>query len=106
MQSIGCSALARYDVYDNPAEGALLLDIQADLLSELSSRVVVPLIPKSEHKQAERLNPVFCVGDEDWVMLTQYLSAVPKSVLKNKVGNLDEEHDKIVAALDMLFQGF
>jgi toxin CcdB len=98
--------LARYDIYDNPAEGALLLDVQANLLSELSTRVVVPLFSKTTHKPAERLNPVFRIGDGEWVMFTQYLSAIPKSVLKNKVGNLDKEHDKIVAALDMLFQGF
>ncbi len=98
--------LAKYDVYDNPAEGGLLLEVQADVLSEFSSRVVVPLVPGIHHRPVDRLNPVFKIGDAEWVMFTQYLTAVPKSVLKEKIGHLGGEHDRIVAALDMLFQGF
>jgi hypothetical protein len=31
---------------------------------------------------------------------------VPKSVLRERIANLADRHDRIVAALDMLFQGF
>jgi toxin CcdB len=34
--------MARFDVYRNPAGAGCLLDIQADLLSHLNTRVVVP----------------------------------------------------------------
>lgn len=105
-QSTGRSALARYDVYANADEGGLLLDIQADLLSDLTTCVVVPLVPKSGNIAADRLNPVFNLGGQEWMMWTQYLSAVPKSVLKVRIDNLAGEHDRIIAALDMLFQGF
>ena len=39
--------MARFDAYPRP-DGApgLLLDVQADLMSHLSTRVVVPLLPK------------------------------------------------------------
>lgn len=105
-QGTGRSALARYDVYENAVEGGLLLDLQADLLSDLTTRVVVPLVVKSGNIAAERLNPVFDIGEQEWVMWTQYLSAVPKSILKVRIDNLAGEHDRIIAALDMLFQGF
>lgn len=40
------------------------------------------------------------------VMATQFLSAIPLSALGETVQNLSSEHDAIVAALDMIFQGF
>ena len=37
--------MARFDVYRNSAGEGFLLDVQADLLSYLNTRVVVPLLP-------------------------------------------------------------
>ena len=39
-------------------------------------------------------------------MATQFIAAVPASILLERITSLSEEHDRIVAALDMLFQGF
>jgi hypothetical protein len=39
-------------------------------------------------------------------MMTQYLSAVPVSLLNAPAGRLEAQFDRITAALDMLFQGF
>ena len=39
--------MARYDVYANPNADGYLLELQTDLLDELKTRVVVPLIPSS-----------------------------------------------------------
>ena len=51
--------MARFDFYVN-SEGGYLLDVQANLMSELNTRVVIPLMPRaSAPKPAERLNPVF-----------------------------------------------
>ena len=50
--------MAGYDVYPNPSGGGYLLDIQADLLSELNTRVVVPLLPSFEKvRLVRKLNP-------------------------------------------------
>ncbi len=38
--------MARYDVYSNPG-GGYVLDVQADLLDELKTRIVIPLIIKT-----------------------------------------------------------
>jgi toxin CcdB len=35
--------MARYDLYRNEREGIYLLDVQADLLDHLNTRVIVPL---------------------------------------------------------------
>ncbi|WP_352695348.1 CcdB family protein [Mesorhizobium sp. M0152] len=39
-------------------------------------------------------------------MVTQFISALTASELADAEGNLSKHHDDIVAALDMLFQGF
>ncbi|WHT44593.1 CcdB family protein [Ochrobactrum sp. SSR] len=53
--------MARYDVYSNPS-GGYVLDVQADLLDELKTRIVIPLIlkrwlpsPRSGSIRASRL---------------------------------------------------
>jgi toxin CcdB len=40
------------------------------------------------------------------VMATHLMAAVPKSELVTPVANLTSRHDEIIAALDILFQGF
>ena len=50
--------MARFDVYPNPDGQGSLLDIQADLLCHLNTRVVVPLLPLSfAPKPAQHLIP-------------------------------------------------
>ena len=50
--------MARFDVHANPSGPGYLLDCQADLLSHLTTRFVVPLLPlDAAPKPAARLNP-------------------------------------------------
>lgn len=99
--------MARFDVYRDPEGNGYLLDVQADLLSHLNTRIVVPLMPVADApKAAKRLNPVFMIGEAPAVMVTQFLSAVPTSVLKEQVATLDPHHSEIVDAIDLLLQGF
>ncbi|KAB2662169.1 plasmid maintenance protein CcdB [Brucella tritici] len=98
--------MARYDVYSNPG-GGYVLDVQADLLDELKTRIVIPLIIKTLAPiPAKRLNPSFDIEGEEYVLVTQFMAAIPVSVLKTPVTNLSASHDEIVAALDMVFHGF
>ncbi|CAM5429606.1 hypothetical protein TMEC54S_03045 [Thauera mechernichensis] len=46
--------MARFDVYRNSAGEGFLLDVQADLLSHLNTRVVVPLLPPGCHIRLQR----------------------------------------------------
>ncbi|MBF9152924.1 CcdB family protein [Novosphingobium jiangmenense] len=98
--------MARFDVFRG-RDGSLLLDCQADLLTELSTRIVVPLIVERDApKPAARLNPVFVLDDVRFVMVTQFLAAVPRRELEQKVFSLAAEQDRIALALDMLLTGF
>ena len=99
--------MARFDVFRNPGGNGYLLDVQASLLSQLNTRIVVPLmLPTAAPKPAKALNPEFLIGDTAVVMVTQFLSAVPTSTLKEPVATLDQHHTKIVDAIDLLLQGF
>jgi toxin CcdB len=99
--------MARFDVYRNPDGAGCLLDIQADLLSHLNTRVVVPLLPLSyAPKPARTLNPCFDIAGETLVMATQFMAAVPVNILHAPLTSLGARRDELVAAIDLLMQGF
>jgi toxin CcdB len=98
--------MARFDVCRD-AEGQTYLDVQANVLSGLNTRLLVPLIPPERAPSpARRLNPIFDIDGERLVMVTQYLAAVPTSELGPSIGSLVRYSDEISAALDMAFYGF
>jgi toxin CcdB len=99
--------MARLDIYRAPDAEGYLLDIQANFLSHLNTRLVVPLIPLAKAPQpASRLNPCFRIKDDDVVMVTQFMAAVPRSILQEPAGSLANQHDEIVKAVDFLMHGF
>lgn len=99
--------MARFAVYKNPEGEGYLLDLQADLLRHLNSRLVVPLLPlEIAPKPAGTLNPVFDIEGSAVSMVTQFMAAVPAQMLKTPLTNLESRRGEIVAAVDLLFQGF
>lgn len=99
--------MARYDVYRQKRGGCLVLDCQADLLSDLNTRFVVPLLPMAEApRPAVRLNPVFGIEGEQLVMVTQFAATMAVRELGDRLVSLAPEQDAIAAALDMLISGF
>jgi toxin CcdB len=99
--------MARFDLYKIPDSPGFFIDVQADFLSYLNTRIVVPLLPPGEAPQpALRLNTRFRIDGIAVVMTTQFIAAVPKSSLQVSIGNLRDHRDEIVAALDFLMQGF
>ena len=100
--------MARLDVHPMPGKGdGYVLDVQAELLAHLATRVVVPLLPEdAAPPPISELNPVFEVKGRRHVMVTQALSAVPARELKRAVTSLDAQHDAVTRALDLLLVGF
>jgi toxin CcdB len=98
--------MARHDVYANPNGSGYLIDVQADLLGNLSTRLVVPMMSVSDSPPVlNRLNPIFDIQSELYVMVTQFLAAVPASILKTPVTSLVPSDAEIMAALDMALTG-
>lgn len=104
--------MAQFCVYGNKKEAStesvpFLLDVQADLLDDLATRVVVPLVSASAvDKPIKHLNPRFEIEGRTVFMSTAELAGVPAGVLGRRVGSLRDRRDDIVAALDFLFLGF
>lgn len=99
--------MERFTIYPHPTKRGYLLNVQADAMSHLDSRVVIPLVPLAElPRPATRLNPVVDIDGEQYVMLTQSMAAVSVKLLKHGVGSLADRYDEIVAAMDLLLQGF
>lgn len=77
------------------------------MLDHLNTRIVVPLLSLDVAPlPAKILSPIFDVQGEGVAMATQYLAAVPAQLLKTPVANLETRRDDVVAAPDLLFQGF
>lgn len=89
------------------SDGVRVVNLQADLLDFLQTRLVAPLetLDKSP-TPAKHLNPVFELDDGQFVLLIQSIAAVPVALLGHSIGDLSNEQDKITRALDMVFQGF
>ena len=103
--------MAQFDVYLNPnpdtsASIPFLLDVQAELLDMLATRVVVPLVLAEEMGiAAKNLNPQFKIKGVAVVMSTAELAGVSTRALGDKVASLKNKRDEIIAALDLLFTG-
>ncbi|RII29878.1 MAG: plasmid maintenance protein CcdB [Geobacter sp.] len=104
--------MAQFDVYANPNPETkqripYLLDVQADLLGNLATRVVVPLISAADVvKAAKHLNPQFSVKRTKVIMSTAELAGVTLNSLGTRICSLKEHRSEIIAALDFLITGF
>lgn len=100
--------MARFDVYAVNGPVGLVLDVQADVLSRLHTRVVIPLIPTTaaQPQPVTQLRPIVRIGGSDYVLSTSEIAAVPCSTLRERVANLENQHLIIVNSIDFLLQGF
>ena len=98
--------MARFDVYKSGNARGLLLDIQSDLLDEVGSRVIVPLLPAEDMQSVSRLHPVFVINDERYIMSTHLIFAIPVDRLGAKIGSLAQEDLVITSAVDTLLSGY
>jgi toxin CcdB len=99
--------MARFDVYRGQAFDGLVLDCQADLLAELPTRIMVPLIPAGRFERLYvRLNPVFQIDCVEFSMATQMAAAVPVRSLGECLTSLAFDRARIMDALDMLLTGY
>jgi toxin CcdB len=101
--------MAQFDVFRHSGnkQYPFLLDLQADLLRDLATRVIAPLasIKRLGGKPASRLNPVVKIEGGDYAILFQELAALPAAALGEPIGNLGERRHELIAAIDLLFTG-
>jgi toxin CcdB len=103
--------MARFEVRANRNRATrprvpYLLELQADMLSALDTRLVAPLVPAAKFGlAATRLNPAFRIGNRSLVMDTALMAGVPRKLLGERVVSLADRSIDIIGAVDFLVSG-
>jgi toxin CcdB len=96
---------AQFDLY-RVQGGGLVVVLQSDLLDQLQTRVVAPLVPANAVARVMRtLNPAVTLGEEAYLVMPQLAATLTLTELGEKVGSLAMMHDAIVRAVDALLSG-
>lgn len=105
--------MPQFAVYrnENPAsseEFPFLVDVQADLLDELDTRVVIPLGKAAELSgfPMRYLIPVVAFDGEPYALLTPQLAGISRCELGPPAGSLADQERAILTAIDFLLRGF
>lgn len=104
--------MAQFDVYPNPSKASrahypYLVDIQSSLLTDLATRIVIPLGKHSAlgSQSMRGLTPEISFDDQQLLLMTPQISSVPEKHLKSPVGSLSHFRDQIVGTLDLAITG-
>jgi len=103
----------QFAVYRNENLGSceefpFLVDVQADLLEELGTRVVVPLA-RSEALidfPTQYLTPLITFQGRTYALLTPQLAGISRDELGPQAGSLADQERAISTAIDFLLRGF
>ncbi len=104
--------MAQFDVYENPSKESakqfpLLLEVQSDVFDESNRAVYIPLVDSDTLKKPDTtLNAKIVVADLTVRLFPLDIASAPRSSVGRKVANIENESDKVIAALDLLFARF
>jgi toxin CcdB len=104
--------MSQFDVYINPSKKSreaypYIIDIQNALISDIATRIVIPLgrLNHFKNEKMDGLTPVVEYENEQFVLLTPQISSMPVKLLKNPVGSVESLRDEIIAAIDFAITG-
>jgi toxin CcdB len=104
--------MAQFDVYQNPSKTSrkhypYLLDIQSPYISEIATRIVIPLGYADAFGNAvmKNLTPEIQYEDENLLLLTPQVSSIPVKLLKEPIGSLSHFREHVMNALDFAVAG-
>jgi len=83
------------------SRASLVLNVQSDLL-RIGTCVVVPLIQADSFKPVEGINPVLEVAGLRYLLMTQQLTAIRASDMRERVAYLPDAEGVVVKALGRL----
>jgi len=105
--------MAQFDVYINTDRNSAdrtpyLLDVQAEILSELVTRVVIPLRAATNHHSwvISRLHPIITVAEDRYVAVVSEIAGIPMTLLGESITNVRHQRSEIVTAVDLMITGF
>lgn len=104
--------MPQFDVYRNPSKATqqafpFILDIQHAHISNLGTRIVLPL-GRSKYLKYEnlgKLTPIIKFEGDELLLLVPQISSIPISRLRSPVGTLKHLRTEILSALDFAITG-
>lgn len=104
--------MAQFDVYNNPSKATqkaypYILDLQSDVISDIATRIVVPLVDCNimKNEALKGLTPKVSYNGKDLLILIPQIASVRTQTLKNPIGSLSHLRDDIISALDFAITG-
>jgi|AACY02.2.fsa_nt_gi CcdB protein. len=85
--------------------GALVVVIQSDLLDEMRTRVVVPLLPRDMLPPIGRLTPEVIANGVAYLAAPQLMATLTLDELGAPVASAAEHRDALIRACDLLLGG-
>jgi toxin CcdB len=105
--------MAQFNVYRNRNAATQnttpsLLDVQSNLLSDFTTRVVVPMRLTGGYagKPMATLMPSFQAEGREVIAITQQIAAISAKEIGDHVADLSDRRFEIIAALDFLISGY
>lgn len=104
--------MAQFDVYQNPsrktkAHYPYVVDIQSPHISEIATRIVIPLgrLSSFSNEAMSGLTPQISYLNEELLLLTPQISSISAKQLVKPIGSLVHFRDQIIDALDFAIAG-
>lgn len=104
--------MKQFAVYKNKSRNKqaypYFIDVQADMLAHLNTRLVMPLTQKANsNSQVKVLTPIITIDQIDYVVLATMITTTDVKNLKAEDAVMDASHlrDQLVSAIDMIILG-
>ena len=104
--------MSQFDVYKNPSKKSreafpYIIDIQNALISDITTRIVLPLgrLSHFKNEKMDGLTPIIKYENEAFILLTPQIASMPVNLLRNPVGTVETMRDDIIAAVDLAITG-
>ncbi len=104
--------MSQYYVYENLNDKSkkiypYLLDVQSTLLSDLETKIVIPLAVKEKFGKGiiKNLNPIVIIKKKEYVLLTQQMAGISITQIGSAICECLSERHQILSAIDFLITG-
>ncbi len=104
--------MSQYHIYENLNQNSkqtypYLIDVQTTLLSDLETRIVIPVSLKSKFGKGiiKNLNPIISINKKEYVIITQQIAGIPIKQLGSSVCDCLSSRHEILSAIDFLITG-
>lgn len=104
--------MGQFDVHRNPSQSTqddypYIVDIQSPHLSELATRIVIPLAKKGAFRSQvmKNLTPEVTFQGDDLLLVTPQVASIPVRTLQDPIGSLAHIRNQIISALEFAITG-